>query len=68
MIHIKTCTEYLRLDNAISAEKMLKESPEFDEQWIRWWDERTVQLDGDFTVSELKKLVEIMEGFKQITT
>jgi hypothetical protein len=33
--------------------------------WIKFWSEECVQLDGDFSLKELKVLVEVMESFKE---
>jgi len=32
--------------------------------YVRFWDENTVQLDGDYTVEDLKQVVKAMESFK----
>lgn len=38
------------------------EHPDAWGQWVRFWSSKEVQLDGDFTLPELKMLVSIMES------
>ena len=55
-------TELLSEENKAIVEQGKDGLPEYS--WIRFWDEETVQLDGDFKLSELKHLVSMMESFE----
>lgn len=35
--------------------------------WVYFWDEQTIQLDGDFKLSDLKCIIAMMESFESKT-
>lgn len=62
---MSTTTSFLKPENAALAERLMDESGFEFNAFLRWWDEEKLQIDGDLSLVELRKLVEIMDGFKQ---
>jgi len=59
---VMSWTEFLEETNQKKVEQLQDGLP--DDVWVRFWDEKTVQLDGDFNLSNLKCLVAMMESFE----
>jgi hypothetical protein len=47
------------------VEKLISDRNFEHDDWIRFWDEKSIQLDGDFNLSDLKFFVEIMSLFAE---
>ncbi len=55
-------TEFLEPENAAKAEAAMSQKPLCGvTAWIRWWSDSSIQLDGDFTLDQLKALAALME-------
>jgi len=56
-------TEFLMEQDKLIINRIFKHDLLTD-CYIRFWDKRTVQLDGEMTLPDLKSLVQIMEEFQ----
>ena len=56
------CTEQLKSENQIEASKFIDMHD--DPSFIRFWDEKVVQIDGNCKLQYLKDLVKLMENFQ----
>ena len=57
-------TEHLDEETAAIVESIGAQQFKDGESFIRFWDRKCVQLDGDFSLEDLKTLVEIMAAIK----
>jgi hypothetical protein len=58
-------TEFLSEENAERVKRLTERtSLATTDTWIKWWSDKTIQIDGDLTLAELEILVTIMKGFK----
>jgi len=59
--------EQQKIEKILAKHVATKKTIPFDGEWVRFWgrDEKTVQLDGDFCVSELSLLIKMMEAIKK---